>query len=1057
MVFSGNQQGERRGQQSETGIFSDNFGGLNTTASDLNCPYEDSPNLINCDIDVSGKVVKRKGTKVMLEQVKTGKRGYSLLSFVTGLRYTYLIEKFGKDLTIFDVVDDVITPVVVKANVWNTAAENIRANYTRTTEITPRVIMTTGVNQPVQVVFYEQQRISTSTQTNFAFTEAETYENATTSNIIVYKNRVRVTPSSVSYSSGTLTLNGVSAVDGDVIDVVMVLWQHIVEAIYLEGSRISQQTTRFHVTKTDQNVAVPEELRWDFISNYPGTPNNFGIIAAESDQHSSAGSYHTYDSDLTPATSGEYSLGNGARYDSGVGGTVTPSPLFVTFGDIIGSGASNPTETFIVRRFDLNRYLNGGVDIAGADLKVFLDGVQTSQATSTAAQDYGDYQLIDSTGALETGTTNPVRIITFEAGDRIGIAFTSQVEIVHTSTEYIGSAANTTVSSLVDGGCEPQYGLGLFADYFGGSFPRNVAIYENRLVYSGFPANPLRLAFSEVGDTYIPLKPYRLFQIDEAHTLASDPLDIPLQGRADDFITGLVVWQRSLFVFSRQAVYRVSGGDSGFTNTSKFVRLISTNGLVNAFSVTVTDKSILYISDAGVYDLILGIDSEDFTANEKSIKIRKAFGVTTQVNREQLAWMAYDSVNQKVYVGMPIEELDFTSFKLYVFHVFREAWTEYQTVFGWSTWYGLVYSDLNKGNAFLLSAAGYRDGSDAPINRIFLKTEQEYYMDFIKEHTGDNSTDEFGLPFQQAEIETVTRDKVYDYAISVQTSNDNKGFYSLPVQSINDVEVNLETTSGSGVYERLSNDDFIKRPNGYIFLRDNPGSGRNLKVKSRVPATDSEPTRAFYGINDALPNHEPVGVFNNNVFVPPTEYTADLNMSGVYTVTFNTAPANNDNLVIGQLYHCLYTSPSLTLNSFTSMKRAKFVYTYFDNEEGTEVFTLDDVNEAANQDAEQIVGNYRQRLNASIGLKFESDFDGSVSYDLYDFNSLAFDDSLFDIFPSANQFRRYVLFKESLLGIGYAYQLLVWSFDETTFKLAAYQISPSVHAERFINWTSAGA
>lgn len=1056
MVFSGNRRGERVGDTQENGIFSDNFGGLNTTASDLNCPYEDSPNIINCDIDVSGKVVKRKGTKLMLSEVKQGKRGYTLLSFVTGLRYTYLVEKFGKDLTILEVRDDKITPVVTKLNVWSSAAENIRANFVRTTELTPRVIMTTGVNQPVQVTFYEQQRIASATSSNFVFNNAQTYQNATLSNTVVYKNRQRVTPTGISYApSGNLTLTGVSVAPGDVIDIVMVLWQHIVEAIYLEGKRISQQVTRFNVTKTDQNVAIPEELRWDFIANYPGIPFLYGYRVYKSDQKGDA---YVYSTDLKPASSNQYVHGNGAVYDDADGGAVTPSPLFVTFGDILGtpSTPADPKEILIARRFDLTRYLNGGVPITAGKIKVYLDGVQTNQQTdSMAIGAYGDYQLLNQSGGFIADTTTAARIINFEAGDKIGIAYTSQVEIINTTTEYIGTAANSTVSNLVDGGCEPQYGLGLFADYYSGSFPRNVAIYENRLVYSGFPANPLRIAFSEVGDSYIPLRPYRLFQIDQAHTLANDPLDIPLQGRADDFITGLVTWQRSLFVFSRQAVYRISGSESGFTNVSKSVRLISTNGLVNAFSVTVTDKAILYLSDAGVYDLILGIDSEDFTANEKSIKIRKVFGVTTLVDREPLAWLSYDSVNQKVYLGLPIEELDFTSFKLFVYHVFREAWTEYQTVGGWNTFYGSVYSDITQGSAFLLSAVGYRDGTDAPVNRVFLKTEHDRYIDFADSRVSNGTRVTYDLSFEQRILENITRDKVYDYPVSVETSNDNKGFYMLPVQSIKDIEVEIETAPSSGAFRRLGDDEFVKRPNGYIFLRDNPGGNRIIRIRSRVPMTDSEPTRAYYGITEPLERHEPVAVYVDNIFkYYGSDYNVGLSEAGIYQVTLANAPNTNAVIEYGQLYQTFYLSPALTLQTFTALKRAKFIYVYFDNEDGMDIYTVGDINGGSGQVAEEIVGQYKQRLNASIAIKFESDFDGDVSYDLYDFASLVFDDALFDIFPSTNQFRRYVLFKESLLGIGYSYQLAVWSFDETMFKLSAYQISPSVHAERFINWTS---
>jgi hypothetical protein len=181
----------------------------------------------------------------------------------------------------------------------------------------------------------------------------------------------------------------------------------------------------------------------------------------------------------------------------------------------------------------------------------------------------------------------------------------------------------------------------------------------------------------------------------------------------------------------------------------------------------------------------------------------------------------------------------------------------------------------------------------------------------------------------------------------------------------------------------------------------------------------------------------------------------DRENSSVYNIEFETAPVDGSIIRYGKMYPAFYSSPLLTMQSFTALKRVKFVYVYFDNELGQEEYKLDDVN--TNTDPEQdpvlLVGEKKQRLNAVITMQVESDFDAETEYDIYQFSSLVFDDSLFDIFPSANQFRRYTLFKENLLGVGYSYKLMVWSFDETTFSLSAYQISNSIHAERYINFT----
>jgi hypothetical protein len=1065
MVLGGRNEAERTGSpRNEDGIFSDNFGGLNTTASDINCPFEDSPELFNIDVDISGRVTKRKGTITLREDEAAGTKGYTILSFTTGLKYTFLIEKFGTDINVYETNDDVLTLLMTKSNVWSSQAEYVRANYVRTSEIEPRVIFTTGTNQPVQLKFVEQQEVAAGTETNFTLVNAERFVNATTSNIVVYKNRTRVTPSGVSYSSGVLTLTGVGVVAGDIIDVILVTWQHIVEAVLFKGDRLFQMVTRFNATPTDQAVEIPARLRDDPIIDYSSSePYLYGIKAYNSDQYDPVGggsSQYAYQSDLTPASETEYAHGNGSLYDASVGGTLTPAPFFITFGEIT-SGGSDPIEMGIVRQRDMYVYLNGGVPLTGDDIKVFVDGSQKSQRTSTGGSGsttFADYFLVDESGNIETATNTEFRYITFEAGERIGVPESSDVEIIHTSTSFIGSGANADVELYKDGACEPQYGLGIFADYSAGSFPTNCSLYQNRLVYSGFLSNPLQIVFSELGDSTISLRFYRLFQVETLSTNSTDPFVLRINGRPDDYITGMLVWQRSLITFTRQGVYRVSGGNSGAIDlANNFINSISTLGLVNSYAVVLAEKSVLFLSDLGVFDLALGIDSEDYVASEKSLKIRKVFGVTKDPTRENLAWISYDQNTQKVYLGYPISEIDYTAQRLLVFNTFRESWTEYLTPGGFYTYYGLPYQDLTKGLGYMLVTVSRHDASNVPANKVFLKTEGTYYVDYYSTAIGDGSTTDFNVNFDYNYLELTTTNKIHNYYVGVENSEDTRGFSLLPIRDVQDITVQLETQSGSGIYETLEiNEDYVKKPGNIIYLLNDPGDNRTLKVWLRSPATDGEPTRALYGITEPIETHEPVWVtVDHQLQIPGTNYNMDRESGTVYNIEFETAPIDSAVIRYGKTYPCFYSSPLLTMQSFTALKRSKFVYVYFNNELGQEEYKVGDVNTDTDpeQDPVMLVGEKKQRLNATITLQVEADFDAETEYDIYQFSSLVFDDSLFDIFPSANQFRRYTLFKEYLLGVSYGYKLMVWSFDETAFSMSAYQLSNSIHAERYINFT----
>jgi hypothetical protein len=502
---------------------------------------------------------------------------------------------------------------------------------------------------------------------------------------------------------------------------------------------------------------------------------------------------------------------------------------------------------------------------------------------------------------------------------------------------------------------------------------------------------------------------------------------------------------------------RISGGQSGAIDLSNnFVNSISTIGLVNAYCTVLAEKSVLFLSDRGVFDLSLGIDSEDYVPGEKSLKIRKVFGITRNPNQEPLAWMNYDQNTQKVYLGYPVANFDLTANRLFVYNIFRESWSEYYTPGGFWSYYGMPYRDSTTGLNFMLSVIT-RFSSGAGSNKVFLKTEGQYYVDFYNTAEGDGSTTDFNTPFDHNYIEHTTSAKVQNYSTAVGANEDYLGFDLIPIRKVQDVYVQLETVAGSDNYTTLEIEkDYVKKPGNIIYLLDDPGDGRALKIKHRTPATDGEPTRALYGISSPMVRHDPVWVtVDHQLQVPGTHFNMDRESSSVYNIEFETAPVDESIIRYGKMYPAFYSSPLLTMQSFTALKRAKFVYVYFDNELGQEEYKLDDVNTDTDpeQDPVLLVGEKKQRLNAVITMQVESDFDAETEYDIYQFSSLVFDDSLFDIFPSANQSRRYTLFKENLLGVGYSYKLMVWSFDETTFSLSAYQISNSIHAERYINFT----
>ncbi|MGH2412463.1 MAG: hypothetical protein ACRDEA_01960, partial [Microcystaceae cyanobacterium] len=763
---------------------------------------------------------------------------------------------------------------------------------------------------------------------------------------------------------------------------------------------------------------------------------------------------YTYQTDREPSTATQYAMGDGGRYVNAAGNKVNPSPFFFTFGTIVG--ATDPTTVVAARRRTLAS-LNGGKGVVGTALRVYVDNVLKTQNTNAGAGSatYGDYYLYSDAGAVLTSTASTGFLVSFEAATVIGVPETATIEVINSSTAYIGSGATATVDSYADGASFPSYGLGDFADYFSGSFPSNVSFYEGRLVFSGFSSDPLLVIFSEIGDKAKPGVNYASFQIDALATDTDDPVDIGLNSRPDDFVTGLVNWQQSLFVFTRQAVFKIIGGQNGFSSTSKFSTRISDIGLVNPYGVTKSDRSILYLSDIGVFDLFLSADGDNYEASEKSIKIRPLFGITKTPNRESLAWMSYDNNAQKIYVGLPITQLDYTSFRMYVYSTFRESWTEYETPGGWNCYYCTPFSDRTSGAGYLGSVVTKRDSSNIPTNRMFIQYEDSKYIDFRTISTGNGATTSYTLPFDRRLVTHTTIDKVYEYGTSTEQTSSRFGFQVIPITNVQDVAVQIEMIAGGGIYSTLTlGTDYVKRPNGKIYLIQNPGSGRNLRIYQRLPVTDSTQGKDLFETASALAIQDSIAVNIDNVL---QSYGADFTTTATstYTLNFVVAPINNSVVEYGRVYQAIYESPLLTFSDLSVRKRPRFFYVYFDNLLGSDTFTTADLNSATSptQSVETIVGDFKQRLNATIAVAYEADPECEVEYDLYGFQNLVFDDSLFDIYPTANQFRRYTCFKEYLLGTGYGHQLLVFSFDDSAFTLAGYQVTADIKAERYINWS----
>lgn len=1051
---------DRLQEDNENRVFSDNFGGLNTTASDINVPYSDSPLLYNCDVDISGNITKRRGTRIIGNVTAGADRGYGYFNFISGNFHSFVVEKNGLDLLISNIADDEVTGVMQKTNVFSNEALNSYPSFARTSEFEPRVLIMTGTNKPVQLTFVEQTTKSSTIDCDFPDPTGR-LANVISSNSFIFRNNVRfpivsvvTIPGSPNIIRVTTTAPGIGT--DDKCDLVFITWQYWAEALYLKGNELADRVTRENAVPEDQSVLIPTGLsQQDIPNDFPADTNSFGYILYNSDVFDPIGagtSKYDYIPLQNPVTEDEWATGNGTVYASASGGSIVPSPLFATFGTIQAAGT--PSEVVVIKAFDLKPYFNGGNPLDLLNVEVFVDNTQLTINESTAVAIAGfatGYYLVRENGAISISTGTPTdrqaRFIRFDASARIGLNPESDVEIINNDdSTFIGTGGvGGQVGFYQDGFYVPIFGIGVFANYAEGVFPSYVEVFDNRVVLSGFANNPLLVVFSELGDSTIPNQSYRKFQTRVTDTLATDAIDYQISGITEDYITGLTVWQRSLFAFTRKTAHRIYGGNqlNGLTNTSIFSNLISNQGLINDRSTAKTEDGILYLSDTGVQRIAFGGDDEDYTTPEISINIRPEFGVTESPQYEAQSFLVYDHAKRKVYLGLP-KEGGSTNFcrRLFVFDTFRRTWTEYKTDGDFRLYSMLSYEDQTLGEKLLGTYRGF--GTDIQ----YLRFDDERFLDFITTSSGTFAPT---IPVFHHEVSfTVTADT---YTYYIDEGNEENFFEMIPNDDVNDLYVTLE-----GI-ELVKGTDYVKHYyENSVELLSVPVPGQTLIVAKRTPVTDYEVTQAAYEVqinssfDTPIADHRPYHVVTDNRFVvQDVDYIVNSGAANQIIISWVGTPDVNSQHYAGQIYEARYTSPLLTLGNLATLKRGKHIYAYFDNRLGQAQYRLSDINTAANQPNDALIGKYKQRLNANLDIFFENSDRSDVGVDTYSFYSLVYDFHIMDIDPSANQSTAYSLFKEHLLGVGYSYKIGVWSFDEATFTLSAWQVTNRVGAEKYIN------
>lgn len=660
---------------------------------------------------------------------------------------------------------------------------------------------------------------------------------------------------------------------------------------------------------------------------------------------------------------------------------------------------------------------NGGDDspgIAGADLHVTVNGELVLQNTTNIpfAAPFSYQLFTESDYTIVPDSVTLAKRIGFTGSTEIGLPQNAVVRITNKVPRWVGSASNSTEYSdtnRVNGAWEPIFGISKYCNYRTGEFFNVGTFFQSRLVLGGLKTVPQQILFSSKSSLRLNDSFY-FFQISEDNVTPDiDPFDVIIPEQSNYTVQFIVEWQRALYIFTDNSVFRTTSQDGQLAISNRVVGKVSEKGAVNPRCVTITESTILFVSDTGVYDLSPVLENE-YRAAEVSIKIREYFGFTTVEKYKQLPWIAFDDIKLRVFVGLPREVDNSESSVLLVYDTVQGSWTEYAAFYKFRSSFGISYTDKLLGKQFMIAHR-------LPCFMAFTRFNFSKYLDFVQvEEDGTigavpifvTEPTYAGITEYFPDITMLFLRNVVDVRVFVGSDVDNL------------VELEHKT-------------QWKKSNNNSIILVNDPGDGI-LLVTPNVPESFFGALLLIDNIKEVL-NDESFGSvnFGNPCICSATQSGYSDDEVIPVPCEFNLQP--NAKAIVGYPYHAVYVSPVFTADLLSRFKKVRHLHVMFDNVR--ERYRAEDVN-LLTQVYSDLVNRSENDLNVSLALIFQTDLKAEKSVDVYNR-------------PNVEKFDSWSVFKEPLKGVGYSYQFVCWSLDEKTWIMNGYQIVGRLSGERFIS------
>jgi hypothetical protein len=656
---------------------------------------------------------------------------------------------------------------------------------------------------------------------------------------------------------------------------------------------------------------------------------------------------------------------------------------------------------------------NGDVGVRGLDLYVTVNNVLVPQnTTNVGVAPQWRYQLFTNTGYnIILNNTTVANRIGFTGSNEIGVPQNAVIKVTNRTPRWVGSNAKNTPFNNDNGGWYPIYGIAKYCDYNKGEFFSVGTIFQSRLVLGGLKRTPQQVLFSSKAalseeDFYL------FFQIAEDNvTPALDPFDIIIPEQNNYSIQFLTEWQRALYVFTDNSVFRTFSTEGNVTIDNRVVGKVSEKGAVNPRCVTITESSILFVSDNGVYDLAPILENE-YRAAEVSVKIRPFFGTVAVEKYKHLPWIGFDDTNFRVFVGLPTEEDTDESSILLVYDSVQKSWTEYAAFYKFKSFVGMSYIDTVLGKLFMIAHR-------LPCYIAFTRFNYIKYMDFVQKNAEGSTT----IPSVPVFWRGVTFNGVTEYQPDVTM---------LFIRNVQDIRVYSGATAAT-LTERTYRTEWRKTNHGTIEFLSNPGNGI-IVVTPNVPDSFYGNVLQIDNIVEALSDTS----FGSINFDDPCLCRFGTVGYGGGDITFEPCEFNLQPGAVGEVgyvYHAVYTSPVFTVDTLARYKRTKHLNVMFENVRNR--YKAEDVN-LVTQTYSDLVNRLENDLETNVAMVFQTDTKAEYAEEIYSRINVKKLDS-------------WSVFKEPLKGVGYSYQFVVYSLDVNTWVMSGYQITGKLVGERHIS------